>query len=63
MICSGYSEHDQWRTECCKLNMQLAIARCKDVCRLSLVQAATSHELTSPRTGAAGESPAPHSRS
>lgn len=34
MACDGYSELDQWRSECCKLNMQLGVARCIGQCRI-----------------------------
>lgn len=34
MECIGYGIDDQWRKECCKLNMQLGINRCDRVCIL-----------------------------
>jgi len=59
MDCLGYSAADDWRKECCKLNMQLAIARCQNSCRYVPVKAAASHGQILHVSGAAGESPAP----
>lgn len=59
MECRGYSSSDDWRMQCCKLNMQFAVSRCRSICGLAPMKAATSHGLTLNVPGAAGESPAP----
>lgn len=40
MECTGYSETDPWRKECCKLNMQLSVSRCVGICTIEADRAA-----------------------